>query len=56
MKKILSIIIAFIIAFVSIWGSIAEAKYHKYITWPRWGCYYINSHGNKTYVDRNKCK
>jgi Na+-translocating ferredoxin:NAD+ oxidoreductase RnfC subunit len=22
---------------------------------PRGGCYYINSHGNKTYVDRNLC-
>lgn len=26
-----------------------------YITGPRGGCYYINSHGNKTYVDRSRC-
>jgi hypothetical protein len=28
---------------------------HTYITGPRGGCYYINSHGNKTYVDRALC-
>lgn len=22
---------------------------------PQGGCYYINSNGNKTYVDRNEC-
>lgn len=22
---------------------------------PRGGCYYYNSHGNKTYVDRSEC-
>ena len=27
----------------------------KYITGPRGGCYYINSNGNKTYVDRSLC-
>lgn len=27
----------------------------RYITGPRGGCYYINSNGNKTYVDRSKC-
>jgi len=26
-----------------------------YITGPRGGCYYINSNGNKTYVDRSFC-
>lgn len=26
-----------------------------YITGPRGGCYYINSNGNKTYVDRSLC-
>jgi hypothetical protein len=26
-----------------------------YITGPRGGCYYINSHGNKTYVDHSHC-
>jgi hypothetical protein len=23
---------------------------------PQGGCYYINSNGNKTYVDRSECK
>ncbi len=27
----------------------------RYITGPRGGCYYINSNGNKTYVDRSLC-
>jgi hypothetical protein len=27
----------------------------KYITGPRGGCYYINSKGKKTYVDRSSC-
>ncbi len=27
----------------------------KYITGPRGGCYYINSSGRKTYVDKDKC-
>lgn len=27
----------------------------KYITGPRGGCYYINSNGNKVYVDRSLC-
>jgi hypothetical protein len=27
----------------------------KYITGPRGGCYYINSKGKKTYVDRSRC-
>lgn len=29
---------------------------HTYITGPKGGCYYINSHGKKTYVDRALCK
>lgn len=28
---------------------------HYYITGPRGGCYYINSNGNKTYVDHSFC-
>ena len=28
----------------------------SYIRGPRGGCYYINSNGNKTYVDRSFCK
>lgn len=27
-----------------------------YITGPRGGCYYINSSGNKVYVDRSLCR
>lgn len=27
----------------------------EYVTGPRGGCYYINSNGNKTYVDRSMC-
>ena len=27
----------------------------SYIRGPRGGCYYINSNGNKTYVDRSMC-
>jgi hypothetical protein len=30
-------------------------KTTKYITGPRGGCYYINSNGKKTYVDRTRC-
>lgn len=29
---------------------------HQLWTGPRGGCYYINSNGNKTYVDRSKCR
>ncbi len=29
--------------------------YKTYYTWPRGGCYYWNSNGNKTYVDRSLC-
>ncbi len=29
--------------------------YRTYYRGPRGGCYYINSSGNKTYVDRGKC-
>lgn len=28
----------------------------SYITGPRGGCYYINSSGNKVYVDRSLCR
>jgi hypothetical protein len=28
---------------------------HSYIKGPRGGCYYLNSKGNKTYVDRSLC-
>jgi hypothetical protein len=31
------------------------SKESRYITGPRGGCYYINSHGNKTYVDHSYC-
>lgn len=34
----------------------SEAPSHYYITGPRGGCYYINSHGNKTYVDHGFCR
>ncbi|KGE14478.1 hypothetical protein [Sphingobacterium deserti] len=32
-----------------------RAKQRQYIRGPRGGCYYINSNGNKTYVDRSMC-
>ncbi|SEI38141.1 hypothetical protein SAMN05216327_10171 [Dyadobacter sp. SG02] len=35
-----------------------KTEYHvrrQYIRGPRGGCYYINSNGNKTYVDRSMC-
>lgn len=32
-----------------------EQSSGKYITGPRGGCYYINSRGNKTYVDHSYC-
>lgn len=28
----------------------------RYIRGPRGGCYYINSNGNRTYVDRSRCR
>ncbi|MFJ1291201.1 hypothetical protein ACEPPZ_03785 [Paracoccus yeei] len=28
----------------------------EFIRGPRGGCYYINGNGNKTYVDRGKCR
>ena len=31
------------------------ASSKAYIRGPRGGCYYINSNGNKTYVDRSLC-
>jgi hypothetical protein len=33
----------------------ASPSYRTYIRGPRGGCYYINSNGNKTYVDRGMC-
>lgn len=33
----------------------ARPTYRNYIRGPRGGCYYINSSGNKTYVDRSMC-
>ncbi len=32
-----------------------SASSQYYIRGPRGGCYYLNSNGNKTYVDRNLC-
>ena len=35
-----------------------QKAYHvrrNYIRGPRGGCYYINTHGNKSYVDRSLC-
>ena len=33
----------------------ASSRSSRYIRGPRGGCYYINSSGNKTYVDRSLC-
>jgi len=33
----------------------SRATSRRYITGPRGGCYYINSNGNKTYVDHSYC-
>ncbi|MBN8825488.1 MULTISPECIES: hypothetical protein [unclassified Spirosoma] len=33
-----------------------DAKNRKLYKGPQGGCYYINSNGNKTYVDRSLCK
>lgn len=59
MKKYLLTIFIMLAMFTSI-ASQATNTYrpktpHTYITGPRGGCYYINSHGNKTYVDRALC-
>ncbi|WP_034042035.1 hypothetical protein [Wocania ichthyoenteri] len=35
--------------------SATRKSYRTYIRGPRGGCYYINSKGNKTYVDRSLC-
>ncbi len=32
-----------------------DQQQRQYITGPRGGCYYINSNGNKTYVDKSFC-
>ncbi|CAG9933996.1 protein of unknown function [Candidatus Nitrotoga arctica] len=59
-KKLFLYIFTIITIFASISAN-AENTYrpksnHTYITGPKGGCYYINSHGNKTYVDRALCK
>jgi|SRR5690606_18253993 len=36
-------------------SSVKKQTGRKYIRGPRGGCYYINSNGNKTYVDRSFC-
>ncbi len=36
-------------------NSSAVRSSRQYIRGPRGGCYYINSNGNKTYVDRSLC-
>lgn len=33
----------------------SSSSSRNYIRGPRGGCYYINSNGNKTYVDRSMC-
>lgn len=33
-----------------------EQSYRRYYTGPRGGCYYINSNGNKTYVEHSYCR
>lgn len=33
----------------------SSSSSRNYIRGPRGGCYYINSNGNKTYVDRSTC-
>jgi hypothetical protein len=37
-------------------SSSGSGRSRVYYTGPRGGCYYINSNGNKTYVDRSLCK
>jgi hypothetical protein len=59
MKRYLLIIFIMLAMFTSI-ATQAKNTYrpktqHTYITGPRGGCYYINSHRNKTYVDRALC-
>ncbi len=36
-------------------ASKSSSPSRNYIRGPRGGCYYINSNGNKTYVDRSMC-
>ncbi len=62
MKKIFLLGIS-VILLASNFVGLAEAKntyrpksYHSYISGPRGGCYYRNSHNNKTYVDRGLCR
>lgn len=37
------------------WTTYKNSDWRTYITGERGGCYYINSNGNKTYVDRSFC-
>ena len=46
------------VKFIDHIASERKQNYHvgkQYIRGPRGGCYYINSNGNKTYVDRSFC-
>lgn len=36
-------------------SSSSNSTIRTYIRWERWGCYYINSNWNKTYVDHSYC-
>ncbi len=40
----------------SVRSSRTSSSYNNYYLGPRGGCYYINSNGNKTYVDRSYCR
>jgi hypothetical protein len=54
-KTITNFVAALMIGlFLMIPASAAMAQ-RTYILGPRGGCYYINSNGNKTYVDRSLC-
>lgn len=44
------------IAKPSTYNSLYQSSYRMYYLGPRGGCYYINSNGNKTYVDRSNCR
>ncbi|RFC31997.1 MAG: hypothetical protein DID92_2727745583 [Candidatus Nitrotoga sp. SPKER] len=60
MKKLFLFMFTGITTFICI-SAIAENTYrpksnHTYITGPRGGCYYVNSNGHKTYVDRTLCR
>lgn len=36
--------------------AITVIQSRTYILGPRGGCYYINRNGNRTYVDRSRCR